>query len=50
MSLARWRKSLDSKNVTLEVGDAFDRAALAALTPRATIGIVSGTLRIVSVE
>ena len=30
------------KNVDVGVGDAFDRAALAALTPRATIGIVSG--------
>lgn len=30
------------ENVAVEEGDAFDRAALAALTPRATIGIVSG--------
>ena len=30
------------ENVEVGVGDAFDRAALAALTPRATIGIVSG--------
>jgi alpha-beta hydrolase superfamily lysophospholipase/SAM-dependent methyltransferase len=29
-------------NVTAELGDAFDRAALAGITPRATIGIVSG--------
>jgi alpha-beta hydrolase superfamily lysophospholipase len=33
---------LGLKNVNIEVGDAFDRAALARLTPRATIGIVSG--------
>jgi alpha-beta hydrolase superfamily lysophospholipase len=30
------------ENVTVGAGDAFDRVALAALTPRATIGIVSG--------
>ncbi len=30
------------KDVTTRRGDAFDRAAVAALTPRATIGIVSG--------
>jgi alpha-beta hydrolase superfamily lysophospholipase len=30
------------ENVTAGIGDAFDRAALAALVPRATIGIVSG--------
>ena len=30
------------KNVTVGIGDAFDRAALAALVPRATIGVVSG--------
>ncbi len=30
------------KDVTVRRGDAFDRAAVAALTPRATIGIVSG--------
>ncbi len=29
-------------NVTIEVGDAFDRVALTVLIPRATIGIVSG--------
>lgn len=29
-------------NVTVEAGDAFDRAALAAIQPRPTIGIVSG--------
>ena len=33
---------LGLKNVHIGVGDAFDRAALARLTPRATIGIVSG--------
>ena len=33
---------LELQNVDAGVGDAFDRAALAALTPRATIGIVSG--------
>lgn len=30
------------ENVDIATGDAFDRAALAMLTPRATIGIVSG--------
>lgn len=35
---AEWK--LD--NVAVEVGDAFDREALAALEPRPTIGIVSG--------
>jgi len=30
------------KNVSVGIGDAFDRAALAALAPRATIGVVSG--------
>ncbi len=30
------------QDVTVRRGDAFDRAAVAALTPRATIGIVSG--------
>ena len=29
-------------NVTVERGDAFDRSSLAAIAPRATIGIVSG--------
>ena len=29
-------------NVTIEFGDAFDRASLAAIEPRPTIGIVSG--------
>ena len=29
-------------NVTAELGDAFDREALASISPRATIGIVSG--------
>jgi alpha-beta hydrolase superfamily lysophospholipase/SAM-dependent methyltransferase len=30
------------KNVTVERGDAFDRDSIAAIAPRATIGIVSG--------
>ena len=30
------------KNVTMTQGDAFDRASLASLTPKPTIGIVSG--------
>ena len=30
------------ENVRVEAGDAFDRASVAALTPRATIGVVSG--------
>jgi alpha-beta hydrolase superfamily lysophospholipase len=29
-------------DVTVELGDAFDRASLASISPRATIGIVSG--------
>lgn len=33
---------LGLKNVTVTQGDAFDRAALAAITPKPTIGIVSG--------
>jgi SAM-dependent methyltransferase len=33
---------LGLREVTTRGGDAFDRAAVAALTPRATIGIVSG--------
>ena len=35
-------EELGLENVTVEVGDAFDRAVFAALNPRATIGIVSG--------
>ena len=35
-------------NVTVEQGDAFDRDALAAITPRATIGIVSGLYELFS--
>lgn len=35
-------KELKLDNVTFEVGDAFDRQALANITPRPTIGIVSG--------
>ena len=36
------RKSSGLQNVTVGLGDAFDRAALAAFAPRATIGVVSG--------
>ena len=35
-------RKFDLDNVLAEHGDAFDRAALAAIEPRATIGIVSG--------
>ncbi len=35
-------KEFRLENVSVGAGDAFDRAALAALIPRATIGIVSG--------
>jgi SAM-dependent methyltransferase len=35
-------RGLDLDNVTVVHGDAFDRAALAAVTPRPTIAIVSG--------
>jgi alpha-beta hydrolase superfamily lysophospholipase/SAM-dependent methyltransferase len=36
------------ENVIVMQGDAFDRAAVAALTPRATIGIVSGLYELFS--
>jgi alpha-beta hydrolase superfamily lysophospholipase/SAM-dependent methyltransferase len=39
---ARLRDQLGLVNVTVTHGDAFDRAALAAITPRPTIAIVSG--------
>ncbi len=35
-------EEFDLRNVITEVGDAFDRAALAAISPRATVGVVSG--------
>jgi alpha-beta hydrolase superfamily lysophospholipase/SAM-dependent methyltransferase len=38
----RLAQELGLKNVTITQGDAFDRASLAAITPRPTIGIVSG--------
>jgi alpha-beta hydrolase superfamily lysophospholipase/SAM-dependent methyltransferase len=38
----RLTEELKLKNVTVTQGDAFDRASLAAVTPRPTIGIVSG--------
>jgi alpha-beta hydrolase superfamily lysophospholipase/SAM-dependent methyltransferase len=38
----RLAAELGPDNVTIEQGDAFDRAALAAVTPRPTIAIVSG--------
>jgi alpha-beta hydrolase superfamily lysophospholipase/SAM-dependent methyltransferase len=38
----RLADELGLKNVTVTQGDAFDRASLAAVTPRPTIGIVSG--------
>jgi SAM-dependent methyltransferase len=39
---ARLRDQLGLANVTVRPGDAFDYAALAAITPRPTIAIVSG--------
>jgi alpha-beta hydrolase superfamily lysophospholipase/SAM-dependent methyltransferase len=39
---ARLRDQLGLANVTVAHGDAFDRASLAAVTPRSTIAIVSG--------
>ena len=38
----RLATQLGLSNVTIMLGDAFDRAALAAITPRPTIAIVSG--------
>ena len=38
----RLADELDLKNVTATQGDAFDRATLAAITPKPTIAIVSG--------
>ena len=38
----RLAEELGLKNVTITQGDAFDRASLAAVTPKPTIGIVSG--------
>ena len=46
MNVERGRALILEKNLaaiaTFEQGDAFDRASLAALQPRPTIGIVSG--------
>src|SRR5205814_9314174 len=39
---ARLRDRLGLADVTLALGDAFDRAALAAVRPRPTIAVVSG--------
>ncbi len=39
---ARLRDQLGLANVTVMPGDAFDRASLAAVTPRPTVAIVSG--------
>lgn len=39
---ARLAKEWGLTNVTAEIGNAFDRASLAAITPRPTIAIVSG--------
>ena len=39
---ARFAAELGLTNVTVEVGNAFDRSSLAAIEPRPTIGIVSG--------
>jgi len=38
----RLAEQLDLSNVTVTLGDAFDRTALAAITPRPTVAIVSG--------
>jgi alpha-beta hydrolase superfamily lysophospholipase len=35
-------------NITVESGDAFDRESIAAITPRATVGIVSGLYELFS--
>ena len=45
LALAR---ELEIDHVTVEYGDAFDRASLAAITPSATIGIVSGLYELFS--
>ena len=44
---ARLRDELGVENVTLTLGDAFDRAALAAVSPRPTIAIVSGLYELI---
>ena len=41
-------QELELTNVTVERGDAFERASLAAIAPRATIGIVSGLYELFS--
>jgi alpha-beta hydrolase superfamily lysophospholipase/SAM-dependent methyltransferase len=41
-AINRLAAELGLKNVTVTYGDAFDRASLAALTPRPTVAIVSG--------
>ena len=41
---AQLRDQLGLANITLTRGDAFDRAALAAVTPRPTIAVVSGCM------
>ncbi|HSY18160.1 MAG TPA: bifunctional alpha/beta hydrolase/class I SAM-dependent methyltransferase [Candidatus Acidoferrales bacterium] len=38
----RLAEELGLKNVTAEKGDAFDRASLAAITPKPTVAVVSG--------
>ena len=43
----RLRDQLGLANVTLALGDAFDRAALAAVTPRPTIALVSGLYELI---
>jgi alpha-beta hydrolase superfamily lysophospholipase/SAM-dependent methyltransferase len=44
---ARLRDDLGLADVRVELGDAFDRAAVAAVTPRPTIAIVSGLYELV---
>jgi hypothetical protein len=39
---ARFARKLGLTNVTVEIGNAFDREAIASITPRPTIAIVSG--------
>src|SRR5205823_14722239 len=41
-AVARLRDQFGLANVTVTLGDAFDRASLAAVRPRPTIAIVSG--------
>jgi hypothetical protein len=46
-SARRLAAELGLSNVTIEHGDAFDAASLAAVTPRPTVGIVSGLYELI---